>query len=61
MTYEVLIGDDAEGQMSHLPCKEAPFVAGMCGGGGFAFTPQEPSVWERALALEEHECKGFTN
>ena len=35
MTYEVFIGDDAEGQMSHLPCKEAPFVAGMCGEGGF--------------------------
>ena len=35
MTYEVFIGDNAEGQMSHLPCKEAPFAVGMCGGGGF--------------------------
>jgi len=43
MTYEVFNGGDAQGQMSHLPCKEAPFAVGMCGGGGFAFTPKEPS------------------
>ena len=32
--------------------KEAPSVAGMCGGGGFAFIPWEAEKW-REMVLED--------